>query len=117
MNTAEKLHHEFLREIERLLCHSQRAGDLAPAGSMEEWERTVELAPESSRELLRELARFADLWRFLREREQELGDRRGRRNSRRAHAPPAERVARLKQSNRKLMGRVEGASRGFQLRH
>ena len=74
MNEDEKLHRQFLREIQRLVRHSLPGADLEPVASVEEWEKTIAAAPESSRELLRELARFADLWRFLSEREQDLGE-------------------------------------------
>jgi hypothetical protein len=72
MNGDKELPGEFLGKIERLLCHSAPGGGLNPAASIEHWERTIAAAPESSRELLRELARFADLWRFFRDREEDL---------------------------------------------
>src|SRR5690349_11393837 len=116
MNTAEKVHQQFLREIKRLLRHSRRGGDLEPAATMEEWERTIASAPESSRELLRELARFADLWRFLSEREQDLGESVVEEIGALHMLAPAERLLRVKQINRKLMRRIEHAGRGSQLR-
>jgi hypothetical protein len=116
MNSAEKQHQRFLKEIERLLRRSRPGGDLEPAATMEAWERTIESAPESSRELLRELARFADLWRFLSEREQDLGESVVAEIGAMHLLPESERLLRLGQINRKLMGRVEHARGGSQLR-
>ena len=116
MNSAEKRHQHLLQEIERLLRHSRPGGDLEPAATMEQWERTIESAPECARELLRELARFADLWRFLSEHEQELGESIVTEIGAIHMLPESERVLRLRQINRTLMGRVEDARRGSQLR-
>ena len=116
MNKDEKLHRQFLHEIERLLRHSLPGGDLAPAASIEDWEKTIASAPESSRELLRELARFADLWRFLSEREEDLGETVVAAISALHKLPPAERIARVKQINHRLMARVKDARSGSQLR-
>lgn len=116
MNKDEKLHRQFLHEIERLLRHSLPGGDLEPAASIEDWEKTIAAAPESSRELLRELALFADLWRFLSDREEDLGESVVADISALHQLPPAERVARVRQINHKLMARVKDAHRGSQLR-
>ena len=116
MNEHEKLHRRFLCEIERLLRHSRPGGDLEPVASIEDWEKTIAAAPESARELLRELARFADLWRFLRDREENLGESVVADISALHKLPLAERIARVKEINRKLMARVEDAPRGSQLR-
>lgn len=116
MKPAEESHQQFLHEIERLLRHSRHGGDLQPAATPEDWERTIASVPEASRELLRELARFADLWRFLSEHEQDLGENVVAEMGSMHKLPVAERLARLKQINQKLLGRVEGASRGNQLR-
>ena len=59
MNEDKKLAGQFLPKIERLLRHSVPGGGLEPAASIEHCERTIAAAPESSRELLRKLARFA----------------------------------------------------------
>lgn len=116
MNPDEQLHRQFLREIERLLGHSLPGGDLEPAASVEDWEKTIAAAPEASRELLRELARFADLWRFLSDREEDLGESVVAAISAVHKLPPAERIARVQQINHKLMARVKNARRGSQLR-
>lgn len=116
MNSADKPHQRFLKEFECLLRHSRPGGDLEAAATMEAWERTIESAPEPSRELLRELARFADLWRFLSECEQDLGDSIVAEIGAVHALSPSERLVCLKQINRKLMERVEHARRGSQLR-
>jgi hypothetical protein len=116
MSEGEKLHRQFLREIERLLRHSRPGGDLEPAASIEDWEKIIAAAPESSRELLRELACFADLWRFLSDRDEDLGASVVADISALHKLPPAERIARVQQINHKLMARVKNAGRGSQLR-
>lgn len=116
MNEDKKLAGQFLPKIERLLRHSVPGGGLEPAASIEHWESTIAAAPESSRELLRKLARFADLWRFLRGREEDLGESVVAEMGAVHKLPPAERVARVKQINNRLMARVEDARHGSQLR-
>ena len=117
MNRENNPQEELLRELKRLLVQSQPGGDLAPATTREQWEELIESAPESSRELLRELARFADLWRYLGEREQQLGEAITSR-LRQVHCVAVdERVVLLKQINGLLMKRVKRASRGPELRH
>jgi len=116
MNRREKLQRQFRYQIGRLLHDFPRGRDLEPAADLDEWEKTVAAAPERERELLRELARFADLWRFLSEREQELGEAVVADIAAVHRVPLAERIARLKEINRKLMERIEDAGRGSQLR-
>jgi hypothetical protein len=117
MNSAEKQYQQFLKEFERLLRHSRLGGDLEAAATMEEWERTIESAPEPSRELLRELARFADLWCFLSEGEQDLGESVVAEICALHALLPSQRLVRLQQINRTLMSRVKNAGHGSQLRH
>lgn len=117
MNRENNTQEELLREVKRLLVQSQPGGDLAPATTREQWEEVIESTPASSRELLRELARFADLWRYLSEREQQLGEAVTSR-LRQVHClAVGERVVLLKQINGLLMRRVKRASIGPESRH
>ena len=116
MNQDKKLYRQFLREIERLLRRSLPGGDFEPAASIEDWEKTIALVPESSRALFGELGRFADLWRFLSDRAEELGESVVADICAVRLLPPSERSARVKQINHKLLARVKNARRGSELR-
>lgn len=73
--------------------------------------------PPEFQELLRELARFADLWRYFREREEKLGEEIVGDVSRVHRLNLAERVIQLKDINRRLMQRVNDGGAGTQSRH
>ena len=115
MNEDKKLAGQFLRKIERLLRHSVPGGGLEPAASIEHWERTIAAAPESSREITETSRDFRPV-ALLRGREEDLGESVVAEMGAVHKLPPAERVARVKQINNRLMARVEDARHGSQLR-
>ena len=108
---------ELLQEMARLFKRFQKDGDLAPIEDHSEWERLVESEPPEERELLNELARFADLWRYFHEQKEKLGPEIVNAISQVHNLPVPERIERLKEINQKLMERVGDAGEGAQLRH
>ena len=95
----------------------QPGGELAAFASRQEWERLVDSNPPESQDLLRELARFADLWRYFQEREEKLGPEIVRDVGRVHRLNLADRAGQLKEINRRLMQRVNDAGKGTQSRH
>ena len=73
--------------------------------------------PPELQELLRELARFADLWRYFQEREEKLGPEIVRDVGHVHRLNLCERVGQLKEINRRLMQRVNDAGKGTEFRH
>ena len=106
-----------LRRIMQMLRQMQPGGELAAFASRQEWERLVDSNPPESQDLLRELARFADLWRYFQEREEKLGPEIVRDVGQVHRLNLAERASQLKDINRRLMQRVNDASKGTQSRH
>jgi hypothetical protein len=108
---------ELLEVMTLMGKRMESGGDLAPVEDREEWDRLVASRPPEERRLLEELARFVDLWRYFRERNQRLGPEmvdavRG------LHTlPVAARIERLKQINLELMERVGDDGPGAQSRH
>src|ERR1700747_3748379 len=107
---------ERLQKMLQLFKHFEKSGDTAPIEDRSEWERLVASKPPEESELLSELARFADLWRYLSEREEQLGSEIVGAISLAHHLPMTERIVRLKEINRKLIERVGDAGEGAQLR-
>ena len=108
---------ELLQEMARFLKRFERGGDLAAIEDRDEWDKLVESKPPEERELIKELARFADLWRFFQERKARLGPEIVNAISQVHQLPVPERIARLKAINQKLMERVSDAGQGAQVRH
>ena len=107
---------ELLQEIARLFKRFEKGGDLAPIEDRNEWDKLVESKPPEERELVKELARFADLWRYFQERNEKLGSEIVNAISVVHQLPVPERTARLKEINQKLMERVGDAGSGAQFR-
>ncbi len=107
---------EFLGQPALLPDQRKPGGDLSPARNTEDWERLLEGTPPPVRELMRELARFADLWRYLNEREQQLGSQIVEQIRGVHKLPLAGRIARLRIINDTLMRRICDAGQSSQLR-
>lgn len=105
----------LLQQLAGMLQQVQTGGELAPFAERQQWDRLVSSTPPELRELLTELARFADLWRYF--REQKLGPEIVGHLGRVHRLSVAERVVRLKEINRRLMERVCDAGKGTQFRH
>src|SRR5262249_36966978 len=101
----------------QLFKRFEKDGDLGPIEDRNEWDKLVESKPPEERELVKELARFADLWRYFQERKEKLGPEIVNAISQVNSLPVPERIARLKEINQKLMERVGDAGQGGQFRH
>src|SRR5215467_8019962 len=93
---------ELLQEMAQLFKRFEKGGDIGPI---------------EDRELVKELARFADLWRYFQERKEKLGPEIVSALRQVNQLPVPERTARLKEINQKLMERVGDAGQGAQFRH
>jgi hypothetical protein len=93
-----------------------QSGDLGPIEEREEWEKLVASQPPEQRELLQELTRFTDLWRYFRERKEKLGPEIMDLLMAAPRSPMPERIARFREINQKLMERIGDAGEGAQLR-
>src|SRR6478672_5411119 len=63
----------LLQEMLQLLKRFQAGGNLAAIEDRGEWDELVESKRPEERELLKELARFSDLWRYFQDRKEKLG--------------------------------------------
>jgi hypothetical protein len=108
---------QLLQEMSRLFRRLQSGGDLASIEDRGEWDKLVESTPPEERELLRELARFTDLWRYFQERKEKLGPEIVGAISQVHKLLVPQRISRLKEINQKLMERVDDAGQGAQFRH
>jgi hypothetical protein len=108
---------DLLKEMARFFKRFDKGGDLAPIDDRNEWDKLVASKPPEDRELLGELTRFADLWRYFEERKEKLGPEIVKALSEVPSVPVPERIARLKEINQKLMERVGDAGEGARFRH
>jgi len=92
-------------------------GALAAFDSRQEWKRLVDPNPPELQELLKESARFADLQRYFRERNERLGAEIVSDVGEVHRLSISERVGRLRQIIRRLIERVNDAGEGTQSRH
>jgi hypothetical protein len=108
---------DLLKEIGRLLKRFNKGGDFAPIEDRHEWEKLVASKPPEERDLIGELTRFADLWRYFEERKEKLGREIVKAVSEAPNLPVPERIVWLKEINQKLMERVGDAGEGARFRH
>ena len=108
---------DLLKEMGRLLKRFNKGGDLAPIEDRNEWDKLVASKPPEERELIGELTRFADLWRYFQERKEKLGPEIVKAVSEVPNLPVPQRIVRLKEINQKLMERVGDAGEGARFRH
>jgi hypothetical protein len=108
---------ELLDEMARLFKRFEKDGDLSPEEDRDSWDKLVESKPPEERELIEELARFADMWRYFQGHEQKLGPEIVKAISELHKLPVAQRTARLKEINLKLLERISDADQGTQSRH
>lgn len=107
---------ELLQQMSSLLQRFKSGGDLGPVNDRDDWEKFLASQPPEERELVSELARFADLWRYFQERGEKLGPEIVESISEVHKLAVPERTARLKEINQKLMERVQDAGAGAQFR-
>ena len=115
--TDENAQQQLFEAMERLFKRFAQDGDLGPLEDRSEWEKLVDAQPPEERDLLRELAHFADLWRYLQEHNERLGPEIVDAISGVHSVPVCERMARLKEINQKLMERIVDAGESTQFRH
>ena len=100
---------QMAEEIKKLFKKFDIGGEYGPIHDRQEWDQRVAVLPAQDAELVQELARLADLWKFFHERKQKLG---GDVVSQIAHLhelPVPERIERLRKINLTLMERITDA--------
>jgi hypothetical protein len=113
---GDKPQKELLQQMSRLFQRLKSGGDLGPIDDRDDWEKLLASQPPEERELVSELARFADLWRYFQEHGEKLGPENVELISQVHKLALPERIARLKEINQKLMERVQDAGAGAQFR-
>jgi hypothetical protein len=96
----------LLQELARLFRRFKPGGDLAPIDDRDQWNELVKSKPPEEQELVNELARFADLWRYLQERNEKLGPEIVNALAEVHKLPVALRAARMREINQELMKRI-----------
>ena len=104
--TDDETRNSLEETIAQLAKRLELGANLAPVKDREEWEQIVARKPPEERELLQELARFIDIWRYFRERNERLGIGIMDAIQGLHDLPIPERIERLKQINLQLMERV-----------
>lgn len=105
---------ELLRQMAQVLKRFEKRGDLAAIENRTDWDTLVESQTDEQRELLQELARFIDLWRYLQERHQKLGREIVDAIAQVHRLPIVHRISELRTINQKLMERVGDAHQSAQ---
>ena len=100
----------LLQELARLFSRFKSGGDLAPIDDRDEWEKLVRSNPPEEQELVNELARFADLWRYLQERNEKLGPEIVQALAEVHKLPVNLRAVRVREINKNLMDRIADAN-------
>jgi hypothetical protein len=108
---------DLIRKMGRLLKRFDKGGDLAPIQDLNEWDKLIASNLPEERELIGELTRFADLWRYFQERKEKLGPEIVKALSELPNLLVPERIVVLKEINQKLMERVGDAGEGARFRH
>ncbi len=113
----ENAQNELLVEVMKLLQKFQPGGELGPIANRDEWEKRVQSYVSPDRELLQELSRFDDLWRYFQENSEKLGPEilSALREMPRLSVP--ERIQRMREINQKLLERIPDAGKGFKFRN
>jgi len=104
-----------IEKMDRLL-DAHPGGAILPCVTRQEWEQLLASTQPEYRELLVELARFADLWRYFEEHEERLGRTVVRDIGRLHKLALSERIVQLKRINGRLMRRVGNAGESPQFR-
>ena len=69
----ENAQNELLVEVMKLLQKFQPGGESGPIADRDDWEKRVRSHASPDLELLQELTRFDDLWRYFLENREKLG--------------------------------------------
>ena len=97
---------KLLRELSRFFKRFRQGRDLAPIEEPDEWEKLVRSNSPEEQELLNELARFSDLWRYLQDRNEKLGPTIVNAIGEVHKLPVALRADRIREINQELMRRI-----------
>lgn len=108
---------QLMVEAMRLLERFQPGGALAPIEDRDEWEKRVQSHAPEDRELLQELTRFADLWRYFQEHKEKLGPETLAALKEVPTLPVPKRIVRMREINQKLMERIPDAGQGPEFRN
>jgi hypothetical protein len=108
---------DLIGEVMKLLQKFQPGGDLGPIEDRDEWEERVRSHAPQDRELLQELTRFADLWRYFQENKDKLGPEVLAALKEVPQLSVPERIERMREINQKLMERIPDAGEGPKFRN
>jgi hypothetical protein len=96
----------LIQELARLFGRFEPGGDLAPIEDRDQWNELVSSNPPEEQALLNELTRFADLWRYLQERNEKLGPEIVEALAEVHRLPVPLRAALVREINQELMSRI-----------
>ena len=111
------LQSDLLVEVMKLLQKFQPGGESGPIADRDEWEKRVQSHASPDRELLQELTRFDDLWRYFQENKEKLGPEILAALKEVPKLAVPERIQRMREINQKLMERIPDAGEGFKFRN
>jgi hypothetical protein len=112
-NTSDSRTYKMFR---LLVAQLQSDEPVAPCATREEWEQLLAANRPAHRDLLAELARFADLWRYFGEQEESLGSEIVGKIRGLYRLPVEERTSALKAINQALIRRLNHAGESARLR-
>jgi hypothetical protein len=108
---------DLVVEVMKLLQKFQPGGESGPIEDRDEWEQRVQSHAPMERELLHELTRFADLWRYIHENKEKLGPEILAVLKKVPQMAVPERIERMREINQKLMERIPDAGEGPKFRN
>jgi hypothetical protein len=108
---------DLLVEVMKLLQKFQAGGNSGPIADRDEWEKQVQSHASQDRELLQELTRFSDLWRYFQEKTEKLGPTILAVLKEVPKFEVQERIQRIREINQKLMERIPDAGEGLKFRN
>lgn len=108
---------DLVVEVMKLLQKFQLGGELGPIENRDEWEKRVQSHAPHDRELLQELTRFADLWRYFQNNKEKLAPEVLATLKEVPGLAVPERIDRMRKINQKLMERIPDAGEGPKFRN
>jgi hypothetical protein len=113
----EDIQNELLVEVMKLLRKFQPGGESGPILDRDEWEKRVQSHASPERELLQELSRFDDLWRYFQENGEKLGPEIISALKEMPKLAVAGRIQRMREINQKLLERIPDAGKSLEFRN
>jgi mannitol-1-phosphate/altronate dehydrogenase len=108
---------DLVVEVMKLLQKFQPGGESGPIEDRDEWEQRVQSHAPQERELLQELTRFADLWRYFQENKETFGPEILAALTEVPQLAVPERIERMREIIQKLMERIPDAGEGPEFRN